>query len=104
MVRERGVGTIMARGLAEIAKLRERFLGAVYDHRDQHEYTYRPDVERATGLDYEGNPENRADFETIAGALVRVGYINVEMDEYNAFRSTPAGEAWIRYSRGRQGP
>lgn len=94
----------MARGLAEIAKLRERFLEAVYDHKDQHGYTYRLDIERETGLDYAGNPEDRADFETIAGALVRVGYINVEMDEYNAFRSTPAGEAWIRYSRGRQGP
>jgi hypothetical protein len=94
----------MARGLAEIAKLREQFLEAVYDHRDQHGYTYRPDIERETGLDYEGNPEDRADFETIAGALVRVGYINVEMDEYNAFRSTPAGEAWIRYTRRGQGP
>ena len=93
----------MARGLGEIAKLREQFLEAVYDNRDQHGYTYRPDIERETGLDYAGNHEDRADFETIAGALVRVGYINVETYEYSAFRSTPAGEAWIRYSRGRQG-
>ena len=87
--------------MAEIAKLRERFLEAVYDHRDQHGYTYRPDLERETGLDYEGNPEDRENLETIAAALVRVGYINIETYEYSAFRSTPAGEAWIRYSRGR---